>query len=78
MSLFNFLIIFFQIHFFSLSLIKLDGEMEQTVITAVTFILNAGLPEIPKINKKEKPKVSVVIPVYNEEKYFQRRGGKSF
>ena len=71
MSLFNLLIVFFQIHFYSMSLIKLDGQMEQTVISAVTFILNAGMPEIPKIDKKEKPKVTVVIPVYNEEKYLK-------
>ena len=51
--------------------IKLEGEMEQTVINAVSFILSPSKPEIPKINTKEKPKITIVIPVYNEEKYIK-------
>ena len=45
--------------------------MEQTVINAVSFILSPSKPEIPKINTKEKPKITIVIPVYNEEKYIK-------
>ena len=45
--------------------------MEQTVITAVNFIFSDAKPEIPKINLNSKPKVSIVIPVYNEEKYIK-------
>ena len=62
--------IFLQIEF-SFSFIKLSGEMEQTVINAVSFILSSSKPEIPKIDLKEKPKISIIIPVYNEEKYIK-------
>ena len=55
----------------SFCFIKLEGEMEQTVINAVSFILSPSKPEIPKINTKEKPKITIVIPVYNEEKYIK-------
>ena len=65
-----FILIFFQIQF-SLSLIKLEGEMEKTVINAVYYILSGTMPEIQKIDTNEKPKVSIVIPVYNEEKYIK-------
>ena len=66
-----FILILFQIQFSS-SFIKLEGEMEQTVINAVSFILSGSKPEIPKIDTKEKkPKLSIVIPVYNEEKYIK-------
>ena len=64
------IIIFLQIEF-SFSFIKLSGEMEQTVINAVSFILSSSKPEIPKIDLKEKPKISIIIPVYNEEKYIK-------
>ena len=65
-----FVIIFLQIEN-SVSFIKLEGEMEQTVINAVSFILSSSKPEIPKIDTKAKPKISIVIPVYNEEKYIK-------
>ena len=65
-----FVIIFLQIEN-SVSFIKLEGEMEQTVINAVSFILSSSKPEIPKIDIKAKPKISIVIPVYNEEKYIK-------
>ena len=55
----------------SFCFIKLEGEMEQTVINAVSFILSPSKPEIPKINTKGKPKITIVIPVYNEEKYIK-------
>ena len=45
--------------------------MEQTVINAVNYVFSGPNPEIPKIDIKEKPKVSIVIPVYNEEKYLK-------
>ena len=45
--------------------------MEQTVINAVNFILSSPSVDIPKIDVNEKPKVSVVIPVYNEAKYLK-------
>ena len=45
--------------------------MEQTVINAVNFIFSGPKPEIPKIDINSKPKVSIVIPVYNEEKYIK-------
>ena len=45
--------------------------MEQNVINAVNFILNGPAPEIPKSKPKSKPKVTIVIPVYNEEKYLK-------
>ena len=45
--------------------------MEQTVINAVNFIFSGPKPEIPKIDLNSKPKVSIVIPVYNEEKYIK-------
>ena len=45
--------------------------MEQNVINAVNFILNGPAPEIPKTKPTSKPKVTIVIPVYNEEKYLK-------
>jgi len=45
--------------------------MEQNVINAVNFILNGPTPEIPKTKPSSKPKVTIVIPVYNEEKYIK-------
>ena len=67
--LFNILILFIQ---YSISFIKLEGELEKTVITAVTFLLSPdSKPDIPKIDINKKPKVAVVIPVYNEEKYIK-------
>ena len=64
------IIIFLQIGF-SFSFIKLSGEMEQNVINAVTYILSSSKPEIPKIDLNQKPKISIIIPVYNEEKYIK-------
>ena len=51
------------------SVMKVEGDMETTVKTAVAFIQNGPNPPIPKINLEAKPKVSIVIPVYNGEKY---------
>ena len=51
------------------SVIKIQGEMETTVKQVMAFIQNDPKPEIPKINLEKKPKVSIVIPVYNGEKY---------
>ena len=62
-----FILISFQIQF-SLSLIKLEGEMEKTVINAVYYILSGTMKKKKKIDTNEKPKVSIVIPVYNSEK----------
>ena len=45
--------------------------MEQNVINAVTYILSSSKPEIPKIDLNQKPKISIIIPVYNEEKYIK-------
>ena len=45
--------------------------MENTVINAVNKIMLGPKPEIPKIDLNAKPKVSIVIPVYNEEKYLK-------
>ena len=45
--------------------------MEQTVKNAVNYVFSGPKPEIPKIDLKAKPKVSIVIPVYNEEKYLK-------
>ena len=64
------IIIFLQIGFY-FSFIKLSGEMEQNVINAVTYILSSSKPEIPKIDLNQKPKISIIIPVYNEEKYIK-------
>jgi glycosyltransferase involved in cell wall biosynthesis len=54
-----------------LTLIKLQGEMEQAVINAVNNILSGPKPNIPKIDIEAKPKVTIVIPVYNEAKYLK-------
>ena len=70
MSILSYFILLLQIYL-SFQLIKLDGEMEQNVINAVNFILNGPAPEIPKSKPKSKPKVTIVIPVYNEEKYLK-------
>lgn len=45
--------------------------MEQAVINAVNFILSSPKVNIPKIEINKKPKVSVVFPIYNEEKYLK-------
>ena len=45
--------------------------MEQTVINSVSFILSDSKPDIPKVDTKAKPKLSIVIPVYNEELYIK-------
>ena len=51
------------------SVLKIQGEMETTVKQVMAFIQNDPKPEIPKIDLEKKPKVSIVIPVYNGEKY---------
>ena len=56
---------------YSISFIKLEGDLEKQVISTVTFLLSDMKPDIPKIDISKKPKVSVVIPVYNEEKYIK-------
>ena len=70
-SLFRYILFFLQIYFSFTALMKLEGQMEQTVIKAVNFIFSGPNPEIPKIDIKSKPKVSIVIPVYNEEKHIK-------
>ena len=51
---------------------KLQGQMEQTVINAVNFVLSSSTSaDIPKIDINAKPKISIVIPVYNEAKYLK-------
>ena len=70
MSFFKYILFFLQIYF-SLTLIKLQGEMEQAVINAVNNILSGPKPNIPKIDIEAKPKVTIVIPVYNEAKYLK-------
>ena len=45
--------------------------MEQTVINAVNFIFSSSKIDIPKVDINAKPKVSIVIPVYNEAKYLK-------
>ena len=45
--------------------------MMQTVINAVNFIWSAEKVDVPKVDTKAKPKVSIVIPVYNEAKYLK-------
>ena len=68
---FRFIVFLIHIYFPICSLIKLQGEMEQTVINAVNIILSSSKVNIPKIDINKKPKVSVVIPVYNEGKYLK-------
>ena len=58
-----------QFHISYSSVLKVQGEMGTTVKQAVAFIESNPRPEIPKINLEAKPKVSIVIPVYNGEKY---------
>ena len=70
MNLFQFILFLFQIYL-SCSLMKLQGPMEQTVINAVNFIWSAEKVDVPKVDTKAKPKVSIVIPVYNEAKYLK-------
>ena len=70
MNYFLFILILLQIQYSS-SFIKLDGVMEQTVINSVSFILSDSKPDIPKVDTKAKPKLSIVIPVYNEELYIK-------
>ena len=70
MNNFLFILIILQIQF-SFPFIKLDGELEQNVIKGVAFILSDPTPEIPKLDNNKKPKLSVVIPVYNEENYIK-------
>ena len=70
MNLFRFIIFLFQIYL-SCSIMKLQGQMEQTVINAVSFIWATEKVDIPKVDIKAKPKVSIVIPVYNEAKYLK-------
>ena len=50
--------------------LELNSKMAMQVIQVVNFLRTSPLPEIPDIKlKKWKPKVSVVIPVYNEGKF---------
>ena len=70
MNIFLFILIILQIQF-SFPLIKLEGEMEQNVIRAVSIVLSDSKPEIPKLDKDYKPKISIVIPVYNEENFIK-------
>ena len=70
MNFFQFILFLFQIYL-SCSLMKLQGPMEQTVINAVNFIWSAEKVDVPKVDTKAKPKVSIVIPVYNEAKYLK-------
>lgn len=70
MNIFLFILIILQIQF-SFPLIKLEGEMEQNVIRAVSIVLSDSKPEIPKLEKDYKPKISIVIPVYNEENFIK-------
>jgi len=51
------------------SIMKVSGEMEFTVKKAVSLILYGGKPEIPKIDITKTPKISIIIPVLNGEKY---------
>ena len=70
MNIFLTIIIILQFQF-SVPLIKLEGEMEQNIIRTVALILSGSTPEIPKLDKNFKPKLSIVIPVYNEENYIK-------
>ena len=51
------------------SVLKIEGEMETKVKQVMAYIQNDPKPPIPKIDLEKKPKVSIVIPVYNGEKY---------
>ena len=70
MNIFLTIIIILQFQF-SVPLIKLEGEMEQNIIRTVALILSGSTTEIPKLDKNFKPKLSIVIPVYNEENYIK-------
>ena len=67
----NYFLLYLQIYFSLCSLMKLQGQMEQTVINAVNIILSGPKVDIPQIDINSKPKISIVIPVYNEAKYLK-------
>jgi len=47
---------------------KLEFSEEQPIKNYISFIVSSSAPYIPKINTKSNPKISIVIPVYNDEK----------
>lgn len=69
MSSFKYFLALNQFNISYSSVLKVQGEIETTVKSAVAFIQNGPKPEIPKIDLEKKPKVSIVIPVYNGEIY---------
>ena len=71
MSTLRHIIFIIQIFFSLNNIIKLQGEMEKTVINAVNYVLSGPEVEIPKTIEYKKPKISIIIPVYNEAKYIK-------
>ena len=72
MKVLIFIFIFFCQIEFILLLYPLEGQKQREVITNVINIYRGPKPSIPSIDPSNfKPKVSVVIPVYNEEKYIK-------
>ena len=68
-KIFFLLLIYLQISL--TSIINLEGKLENTVKDAVSFLFKAPIPEIPKYDRKLKPKLSIVIPIFNKENYIK-------
>ena len=51
------------------SLIRINGELENTVKKAVSIVLYGPNPDIAQIDLNATPKISIIIPVFNGEKY---------
>jgi len=58
-----------QFHISYSSLIRINGDLENTVKKAVSIVLYGPNPDIAQIDLSATPKISIIIPVYNGEKY---------
>ena len=67
MKIFYFLLLIINIRN-SIQYTKLEFSEEQPIKNYISFIVSSSAPYIPKINTISNPKISIVIPVYNEEK----------
>ena len=68
MSFFLYFIFYIQIYISLTYKEKIDDDLIKKIQTTATFMLISNLKNESKIFSNKQPKVSIVIPVYNEEK----------